>query len=85
MPSVRTLIRVRHWEKPFAAIDRRRLKESRLSWAARGVLGYRFAKPDDWTLRIEDLCRRGDLRRDALYKILRQRHGIDPQHGARRP
>ena len=61
---------------PFAVIDRRLLEDSRLSWAARGVLGYLFAKPDDWTLNVEDLRRRGDLGRDALYKILKQLQSV---------
>ena len=72
MATGRTIIRVKHRRSPFAVIDRRVLEDSRLSWAARGVLGYLFAKPDDWTLNVEDLRRRGDLGRDALYKILKQ-------------
>ena len=64
METVRTIIRVRHREKPFAVIDRRLLEESRSSWVTRGVLGYPFAKPDDWTLNIENLRRRGS-REDA--------------------
>jgi len=71
MATGRTIIRVKHRRSPFAVIDRRLLEDSRLSWAARGVLGYLFAKPDDWTLNVEDLRRRGDLGRDALYKILK--------------
>ena len=72
MAPGRTIIRVKHRRNPFAVIDRRLLEDSRLGWAARGVLGYLFAKPDDWTLNVEDLRRRGDLGRDALYKILKQ-------------
>ena len=72
MATGRTIIRVKHRRSPFAVIDRRLLEDSRLSWAARGVLGYLFAKPDDWSLNVEDLRRRGDLGRDALYKILKQ-------------
>ena len=47
------------------------LEDTRLSWAARGLLGYLLAKPDDWMLRIGDLRKRGDLGRDALYKHLK--------------
>ncbi len=72
MARKRTIIRVKRRDKPFAVIDRRLLEDARLSWAARGVLGYLLAKPDDWTLKVEDLRRRGDLGRDALYKILKQ-------------
>ena len=67
-----TIVRVAHGRDPYVVIDRRPLEDERLSWAARGVLGYLLAKPDNWTLRIEDLRRRGDLGRDALYAILKQ-------------
>ena len=55
-----TIIRVKHKRAPFVVIDRRVLEDERLTWAARGVLGYLLAKPDDWQLRITDLQRRGD-------------------------
>lgn len=67
-----TIVRVSHGHDPYAVIDRRPLEDDRLSWAARGVLGYLLAKPDDWALRIENLRRHGDLGRDALYGILKQ-------------
>ena len=66
-----TIIRVAHRRDPYVVIDRRALEDARLSWAARGLLGYLLAKPDDWTLRISDLRKRGDLGRDALYKQLK--------------
>jgi len=66
-----TIIRVAHRRDPYVVIDRRALEDTRLSWAARGLLGYLLAKPDDWTLRIGDLRKRGDLGRDALYKHLK--------------
>ena len=67
-----TIVRVSHGHDPYTVIDRRPLEDDRLSWAARGVLGYLLAKPDDWALRIENLRRHGDLGRDALYGILKQ-------------
>ena len=67
-----TIIRVAHGHAPYTVIDRRVLEDERLSWAARGILGYLLAKPDDWQLRIGDLRRRGDLGRDALYRVLKQ-------------
>ena len=66
-----TIIRVAHRRDPYVVIDRRALEDTRLSWAARGLLGYLLAKPDDWTLRIGDLRKRGDLGRDALYRQLK--------------
>jgi len=45
---VPTIIRLKHGRAPFVVIDRRVLEDERLTWAARGVLGYLLAKPDDW-------------------------------------
>ena len=69
MPGI---IRVEHRRHPYVVIDRRPLEDERLSWAARGLLGYLLAKPDDWQLRVPDLCRRGDLGRDAVLGLLQQ-------------
>jgi hypothetical protein len=69
MPGI---IRVEHRRHPFVIIDRRPLEDGRLSWAARGLLGYLLAKPDDWQLRVSDLRRRGDLGRDGVHRLLQQ-------------
>ena len=70
MPGI---IRVEHRRRnPYVVIDRRPLEDPRLGWAARGLLGYLLAKPDDWQLRVSDLCRRGDLGRDGIRRVLHQ-------------
>lgn len=69
MPGI---VRVEHRRHPYVVIDRRPLEDERLSWAARGLLGYLLAKPDDWQLRVSDLCRRGDLGRDGVHRLLQQ-------------
>jgi hypothetical protein len=73
MPGI---VRVEHRRHPYVVIDRRPLEDARLSWAARGLLGYLLAKPDDWQLRVSDLCRRGDLGRDGVHSLLRQLHEL---------
>ena len=49
--TVRVTDREQH---AFVVIDRRTLEDERLSWAARGVIRYLLAKPDDWEIRVED-------------------------------
>lgn len=46
-------------------------------WAACGIQGYLLSRPDNWQLRVTDLCRRGNLGRDSIYKLLKelQEHG----------
>jgi hypothetical protein len=69
MPGI---VRVEHRRHPFVIIDRCPLEDERLSWPARGLLGYLLAKPDDWELRVLDLCRYGDLGRDGVHSLLQQ-------------
>ena len=57
--------------RQFVVIEQRAVEDSRLSWAARGLLAYLLSRPDDWQLRMTDLKRRGDLKRDGIYKLRR--------------
>jgi hypothetical protein len=56
----------------FVIIDQRAVEDKRLSWAARGLLGYLLSRPDDWKVLVNDLRRRGDLGRDGIYRLLRE-------------
>lgn len=56
----------------FVIIDQHAIEDTRLSWAARGLLGYLLSRPDDWKVLINDLRKRGDLGRDGIYRLLRE-------------
>ena len=56
----------------FVIIDQRAIEDTRLSWAARGLLGYLLSRPDDWKVLVNDLRKRGDLGRDGIYRLLRE-------------
>jgi hypothetical protein len=56
----------------FVIIDQRAIEDTRLSWAARGLLGYLLSRPDDWKVLVKDLRKRGDLGRDGIYRLLRE-------------
>ena len=67
----RTIIRAARRAR-FAILDSRVIEDSRLSWSARGVLIYLLSRPDNWRVLVKDLQRRGDLRRDGIYSVLRE-------------
>jgi len=48
------------------------IEDECLSWAARGLLVYLLSRTDDWTLRVEELCKCGDLGRDGIYSLLHE-------------
>jgi len=41
---------------PFVIMDKRPLEDARLSFKAKGILAYLLSRPDDWVVRIADLC-----------------------------
>jgi len=59
-----TIIRARRRHR-FVVLDQGAVEDTRLSWAARGLLGYLLSRPDDWKVLIGDLRKRGDLGRDS--------------------
>lgn len=66
-----TIIRTRRRQR-FVVLDQKAVDDERLSWAARGLLHYLLARPDDWKVLVKDLQRRGDLKRDGIYKLLKE-------------
>jgi len=66
-----TIIRAPRRDR-FVIIEQQAIEDERLSWAARGLLGYLLPKPDDWKVLVNDLRKRGDLGRDGIYKLLKE-------------
>ena len=65
----------------FVIIDQRAIEDVRLSWAARGLLGYLLSRPDDWKVLVNDLRKRGDLGRDPRTDSRRESDGWSRLHG----
>jgi len=66
-----TIIRAPRRDR-FVIMDQRAVEDGRLSWAARGLLGYLLSRPDDWKVLVNDLRKRGDLGRDGIYRLLKE-------------
>ena len=45
----------------FVIVDQRAIEDSRLSWAASGLLAYLLSRPDDWRVPVNELKKRGDF------------------------
>lgn len=58
----------------FVIVDQAAVEDTRLSWAARGLLAYLLSRPDDWKVLVNDLKKRGNLGRDGIYALLRELH-----------
>lgn len=57
--------RVRERPAGWVIIDRRAVDDNRLSWAARGLLAYLLARPDDWQVRPTHLAGQSG----SLYQV----------------
>jgi len=56
----------------YVIVDQAAVEDTRLSWAARGLLAYLLSRPDDWKVLVNDLRKRGNLGRDGIYGLLRE-------------
>jgi hypothetical protein len=70
------IIRVVHDRHNPYMVSRRELPtDTRLTWAARGLLWYLLSKPDHWQVMFGDLLRAGEARRDKLQGLLKELEG----------
>jgi hypothetical protein len=51
---------VRNRENPYAQIRKAALRDERLSWKARGILGYILTNSDEWKIYVSELANHSD-------------------------
>jgi hypothetical protein len=56
----------------YARIANSVFEDRRLSWEARGLLGYLLSKPDDWRVRLYDLTAQGPAGVHKMRRMLRE-------------
>jgi len=67
------IVRVSKAKTAYTIVDNRPALDERLGSSAVGVMFYLLTKPDNWSVRIDDLrARFRDLGRDAARKVLRE-------------
>lgn len=47
-------------ENPYVMINKNVMQDERLSWKARGLMGYLLSLPDDWVIYLEELEKHSD-------------------------
>lgn len=65
MSEVR-IARIKKRKNPFVQIDKTCLDDVSLSWKAKGLHAYLISKPDDWVVRLTQLCKASTEGRDAM-------------------
>jgi len=66
------IFKIHRRDCPFAQIDRKTLEDPRVSWKAKGLLVYLISRPDDWTVKVEDVARRSTDKHTAIYSALKE-------------
>lgn len=66
-----SIIRVKK-DKNYFAASNKPFNDKRLSWEARGVLGYLLSKKDDWQVRFYDLVKQGPAGEHKMRRILKE-------------
>jgi hypothetical protein len=56
----------------YARIANSVFEDDRLSWEARGLMGYLLSRPDDWQVRLYDLIARGPAGVHKIRRMLRE-------------
>lgn len=66
------IVRVSKRDSSYAIIDPFFLSDERLSWKAKGLLGYLLSKPSNWRVYVSDLVKRSKDGKDAVYSALKE-------------
>jgi|GEM_PF-1110433 len=66
------IIKIAKRNPGFFMMSNSAISDSRLTWAARGLLAFLLSKPDDWEVSPNHLVRMGNLGRDGIYTRLRE-------------
>jgi hypothetical protein len=72
MANEQTIFRVASRHKPFAQLGNGMLRDTRLSFEARGVLAFILSFPSDWEFGLAWLCRDQGIGRDRARRIIRE-------------
>jgi len=70
-PQDATIVRLAKVDRYFV-VDNALFSDDRISWEARGLMGYLLSKPDDWQVRLHDLIRHGPAGEHKIRRMLRE-------------
>ena len=78
--KLKTITRTPKKER-YLVVDNAVFDDEKLSWEARGLMGYLLSKPDHWQVRLHDLIKKGPA---GEHKIRRMLHELQARGYIRR-
>ena len=73
-----TIFRIqKNADNPFVMIDKRIFTDQKLSYRAKGILGYLLSRPDNWVVNMVDVANQSTEGRDAVVTAVNElmKHG----------
>ncbi|MBB71502.1 MAG: hypothetical protein CMF50_03805 [Legionellales bacterium] len=70
-----SIIRMHKRDVPYVQIRKYCFEDRRLSWKARGLLGYLLSLPSDWKIYVADLVKRAPDGKTSVYSALNELQG----------
>lgn len=73
-----TIFRIqKNTDNPFVMIDKRIFTDKKLSYRAKGILGYLLSRPDNWVVNMVDVANQSTEGRDAVVTAVNElmKHG----------
>ena len=71
--SKKNIVRVeKNRNNPYVMINKSGLKDTNISWAAKGLHSYLLSLPDDWEIYANELVKHTSSGRDHTYKVINE-------------
>ena len=67
-----TIFRVARPGVPYTQLSNAMLRNNRISWAARGMLGFILSYPSDWHFSVEWFCNETGIDRKRAWRIVKE-------------
>lgn len=67
-----SIVKIGKRTRGFFMMANSAIEDSRLTWAARGLLAFLLSKPESWEVNLVHLKKQGPLGRDGLYTLLNE-------------
>jgi hypothetical protein len=64
------VVHVKKRDNPYVQIDKRVFEDPRLSWRAKGIMGYLLSKPNGWKVNVIDIWGKGKEGRNAVQDCM---------------
>lgn len=75
-----TEVRTNKRKNAYVMIDNAFFEDTRLSWKAKGLMGYLLSRPDNWKINHKDLVNRSKDGKDAVTSTLQELQNVGYIH-----